>query len=144
MQDKPTHPFYCRPLQSREIQANEGASIALNLLYCPAWAKHRITLGCHKSSASDTASSGEEDRHYDRFDFTLIQPFLKEVRQALLWEDVVEESQTKQRKHFRNVKNEGLNFTFMEGNQKIIAKEWRQVDRGKTVLQSCIPLDTRT
>lgn len=40
-------------------------------------------------SASDAASSEEEYGQNDGFDFASVQPFVKEIRQALLWEDVV-------------------------------------------------------
>lgn len=73
-------------------------------------------------------SSGKEESHYDGFDFAPAQSFVKDIGEALLWEDVAEESQRKQRKYFKNVRKEALNFPLMEEIQEI-ANEWKQVDR---------------
>lgn len=79
--------------------------------------------------ASDASSAEEEDTHYDGFEFALVQPFVKEIRQTLLWEDAAEEPQKKQRKLFANIKREAVNFPFMEEIQDIIFDEWKNLDK---------------
>lgn len=50
------------------------------------WAFSLVNPEAQDPSASDASSVEEEDAQYDGFEFALVQPFVKEIWQVLLWE----------------------------------------------------------
>lgn len=74
-------------------------------------------------------SSGDEDQDMSAgFDFSLVQPFAKSVKEAIGWEEDKEEPQ-KVRKYFPNLRKEPENFPFIGELEDLIKDEWERSDK---------------
>lgn len=69
------------------------------------------------------------DTSYEGFNFTLVQPILKDVKEALQWEDVVKKPLKTQHCYFKNGKREGLTIPLMDEFKSMIKDKWRQPEK---------------
>lgn len=70
------------------------------------------------------------------FDFALIDPFAKSVKEAIGWEEE-KEAPRKLRKYFPNLKKDPETFPFIEELEELIKDEWQKPDK-KTSLNNRI------
>lgn len=62
------------------------------------------------------------------FDFALIDPFAKSVKEAIGWEEE-KEAPRKLRKYFPNLKKDPETFPFIEELEELIKDEWQKPDK---------------
>lgn len=81
----------------------------------------------HPSSAQSDSESDTGEPSMG-FDYALVPSLVRAVREALNWEDQVTQP-PKQRKFFKQLQKEKLNFPFLEELGDVIMDEWGKVER---------------
>lgn len=80
------------------------------------------------SREQDLPSDDEEPEASAGFDFALIEPFIRSVKEAINWEEL-EETQPKQRKYFPNLKKVPEAFPFIDELEELIKEEWQNPEK---------------
>lgn len=90
-------------------------------------------------SVAISDSDSEEDSPPVGFDFALLPPLVKAIRETLNWEDPVEAA-PKQRKFFKQLKKERVNFPFIAELGEIVTDEWGKVEKKNSMLSKIAKL----
>lgn len=94
------------------------------------------------SKEQDSLSDNEGLEVSAGFDFGLIEPFVKSVKEAIGWEEP-QEVQPKQRKYFPQLKKEPETFPFIDELEDLIKEEWQRPEKKSSLnnrLQKLYPL----
>lgn len=94
------------------------------------------------SKEQDSLSDNEGLEVSAGFDFGLIEPFVKSVKEAIGWEEP-QEVQPKQRKYFPQLKKEPETFPFIDKLEDLIKEEWQRPEKKSSLnnrLQKLYPL----
>lgn len=84
-------------------------------------------------SVVNSDSDSDEDNTCVGFDFALLPPLVKAIRETLNWEDPTAVP-PKQRKFFKQLKKERVNFPFFSELGEIITDEWSKVEKKNSML----------
>ena len=79
------------------------------------------------TSAKSSDSDSEEEGAVGGFEFALVSPLIRAIKEALRWEDPVS-PQKKQRKFFKHLGKERINFPSLSELQEVITEEWSKGD----------------
>ncbi|XP_077306678.1 ubiquitin-conjugating enzyme E2 U isoform X2 [Lithobates pipiens] len=82
----------------------------------------------YHSQASESSSDNDGQEMSAGFDFSLVEPFARSVKEAIGWEDIISEPQ-KTRKYFPNLKRQPESFPFIEELGDLIKDKWESDKR---------------
>lgn len=91
------------------------------------------------ASLRTSDSKTEGDEIFSGFNFALVLPLIKAIKEALKWEEPVA-SLVKQRKFFKHLGKERSNFLFFAELKDFIVDEWSKVEKINSLSSKLVKL----